>query len=367
MPFQYKFDGTSRALDAETTTDRRTAAGLLRLRQALAEQIPKRTINETLLLATWNIRDFDSARYGFRSDESMYYIAEIISHFDLVAIQEVNANLDALNRLIAILGDWWKFLITDITVGSAGNQERGAFVYDTRKVKFGGLAGEIVIPDKKLPDKSLQPQRQLARTPFLCGFESGYLRFSLCTVHIFYGDSVAVDPTRLEEIEVLSRYLVDHVSSEYSWARNLVLLGDFNIFSTEDPTYQAIIDAGFYIPPQFKEFTTNAAGGKHFDQIAFVSRAYDESVVLERIERSRGGVFDFFQTVFTNEGEPDYAEQMGPAYAKSSRGKPRTERERANYYEQWRTHQMSDHFPMWIELQIDFGEEYLRSVAGADH
>ena len=28
-----------------------------------------------------------------------------------------------------------------------------------------------------------------------------------------------------------------------------------------------------------------------------------------------------------------------------------------------RTHQMSDHFPMWMELQIDFGEAYLRSVA----
>lgn len=25
----------------------------------------------------------------------------------------------------------------------------------------------------------------------------------------------------------------------------------------------------------------------------------------------------------------------------------------------WRTYQMSDHLPKWVEVKIDFGEEYL--------
>ncbi len=369
MPFLYKFDRPTtrtRALDRETTTDQRTATGLLRLREKLAEQVPKRTINETLLLATWNIRDFDNAKYGFRSDESMYYIAEIISHFDLVAVQEVNADLKALDRLTAILGDWWKVLITDVTAGNAGNRERGAFIYDSRKVIFGGLAGEIVIPDKKLADRTLQPQRQLARTPFLCGFESGYLRFMLSTVHIYYGKSVSVDPVRLEEIEVLSKFLAKHVEDEHAWARSLVLLGDFNIFSTADATFKAIVEAGFYIPPQFHAVTSNAAGGKHFDQMAFISKAYDDDVVRERVGKSKAGVFNFFEHVYRDDEEQTYRPEMGPSYVKKSSGEDRSEREKHNYYKQWRTHQMSDHFPLWLELKIDFGEEYLRSVAGEE-
>ena len=366
MPFLYKFAPPAprpRGLDTENTTDQRTAQGLLLLREKLAEQVPKRTINETLLLATWNIREFDSSKYGTRSDEAMYYIAEIISHFDLVAVQEVNADLDALNRLMSILGDWWKFIVTDVTVGTAGNRERGAFVYDSRKVIFGGLAGQVVIPDKKVRGKALQPQQQLARSPFLCGFKSGYLRFILCSVHIYYGTSVANDPRRLEEIEVLSQFLVNRVEDEYSWARSLVLLGDFNIFSTDDPTFKAIVDAGFFIPPQFREVTSNAAGGKHFDQMAFVSRAYDEQVVQERLQQANAGVFDFFQYVYRDDDDANYAGEMGSAYEEDSNGNQRDQREKRNYFRQWRTFQMSDHFPMWMELQIDFGEEYLRSVA----
>jgi hypothetical protein len=86
------------------------------------------------------------AKHGVRSDEPLYYIAEIIDHFDLVAVQEVREDLTVLNRLIEILGSWWKVLLTDVTEGRPGNRERMAFLYDSRKLSFGGLAGEIVLP-----------------------------------------------------------------------------------------------------------------------------------------------------------------------------------------------------------------------------
>ena len=37
-------------------------------------------------------------------------------------------------------------MVSDVTEGSAGNQERMAFLFDRRKIRFSGVAGEIVIP-----------------------------------------------------------------------------------------------------------------------------------------------------------------------------------------------------------------------------
>ena len=43
-------------------------------------------------------------------------------------------------------------------------------------------------------------------------------------------------------------------------------------------------------------------------------------------------------------------------------GNPRSEDKRRAYYRNhWRRRQMSDHLPMWLELKIDFGLEYLQN------
>jgi hypothetical protein len=67
-----------------------------------------------------------------------------MSHFDLIAVQEVRDNLDALDELMMILGGWWKFLVSDVSLGQQGNHERHAYIYDMRKLSFGGLAGELI-------------------------------------------------------------------------------------------------------------------------------------------------------------------------------------------------------------------------------
>src|ERR1700674_2639890 len=152
---------------------RRAAAGLLALRRKLRKEVPPRTVEETLLLATWNIREFGrNQMFGPRLPESMHYIAEIINHFDLIAIQEVRENLGDFKRLVKILGNWWQYIVTDVVSGTAGNSERIAFLYDTRKVVFDHVAGEVTLPEKK------GEYWQLARTPFLCAFRSGWGRLS---------------------------------------------------------------------------------------------------------------------------------------------------------------------------------------------
>jgi endonuclease/exonuclease/phosphatase family metal-dependent hydrolase len=349
MPFYHTINPSSQS-------GKRTVERLLALRRQLDSQVPKRSLSENLLLATWNIREFDSPAYGRRVPEAFYYIAEIVDRFDLVAVQEVRRDLRALNRLGRILGSHWKHIVTDVTEGNQGNMERMAFLYDSRKVRFGGLASELVIPPIKSKDENNKtvylPSSQLARTPFIAGFSAGWTTFLLATVHILYGESKADEPQRIEEIRQIAQFLRNRSLDSSAWSRNLILLGDFNIFSPEDATMTAISDAGFIVPEEIQSLPSNVAQNRHYDQIAFRVR-HDRFGTT-----GKAGVFNFYETVFTEEDEEIYIPQMGSAYHVTSSGKPRVNKS-AYYRTYWRTHQMSDHLPMWVELRIDFSNEYL--------
>ncbi len=343
------------SIDATKPGEKRIVEGLLRLKDGFTEAaLPRRTIEETLVLATWNIREFESGKYGARGKEPLFYLAEVINNFDLVAVQEVRDDISSLNTLMRYLGGWWKVLLTDVTEGTQGNRERMAFLYDTRKITFGGLAGEVVIPAVKRKGQELDPARQLARTPFMVGFRAGWFKFTICTTHIFYGEETAEDPRRVEEIKVLGQFLAKQTQSQYAWSQNMILLGDFNIFDTSDQTMQGITGAGFVVPKQIQSLPSNAPRTKHYDQIAFIAPE-----IQDQLELCKAGVFNFFDYVYRPADEAAYAAEMGDDYAKNKDGKRRDKKSCTTYYNQWRTFQMSDHLPMWIELKIDFSREYL--------
>jgi hypothetical protein len=357
MPFYYSIKKSA------DDVRRRTAEGLLRLRSQLTAEVPQRTISDTLLLATWNIREFDSTKYGERESEPLHYIAEIISRFDLVAVQEVREDLWALDEVQKMLGGWWKYIVTDVTYGTSGNGERMAFLYDSRKVTFGGLAGEVVLPDVRGKERALQ----FARTPFLCGFKAGWTKFNLCTVHIYYGDSKPDDPRRVAEIEELAKLLADKskppsdqparpdgavTAVRNTSPENMILLGDFNIFARGDKTFEGLTKAGFVVPEELQKLSgSNLDQSKYYDQIAFLVRP-------ERFgTTSRAGVFNFLKSVYRDEDEAVYGPLIGEKYTAAKNPK--------NYYKQWRTFQMSDHLLLWVELKIDFGTEYLEKMRDA--
>ncbi|MFH2005041.1 MAG: endonuclease/exonuclease/phosphatase family protein [bacterium] len=346
------------SIDRTTPAGKRTTERLPALKRQLTEQIPRRTLSETLLLATWNIREFDSAAYGERLDESFLYIAEIVSRFDLVAIQEVREDLKALDRLTALLGPWWRYIATDVTEGKPGNRERMAMLFDSRKVRFSGVSGEVVIPPVAVKVKGAsgktktvyEPARQLSRTPFLAGFKAGWFRFMLCTVHVAYGEGKKDDAIRRVEIEEVARFLAKRADEAQAWSENMILLGDFNIFSPDDVTLTAITDQGFVVPEQLQGLPANAKKNRYYDQIAV--RLREQRPVLDA--NSPAGVLDYFQSVYREEDEKLYTKDIGPAYRRTQQGKQRTAARKRTYYRTyWRTHQMSDHLPMWVELRIE--------------
>jgi len=332
----------------DKTEQKRIIDKLLILRQQLEEQIPRKTVSESLLIATWNIREFSM---GNRLEESFYYLAEIISRFDIIAIQEVSEDLRGLKKVIDILGGNWDFIVTDSTSGAAGGGERMAFLYDKGKLTFKNLAGEIVLPQKNLIDGKLQ----FARTPFCVAFQAGWFLFNLTTVHIYYGKTSGEKYLqRIEEIDSISAFMAKRAKKENV---NYILLGDFNIVDPTDQTMKALEKNKFFIPDAIKDKPSDIGGTKHYDQIAFkLKERVDMQVFSEKDQKA--GAFNYFNYVFTEDELDIYRPYFDP---KNTKGK--TEKSIKSYYSsKWRTFQMSDHLPLWVELKIDFSDQFLKGI-----
>jgi len=331
-------------------TSRRLLDLRARLKSALPHGVPRKTKDASIIIGTWNLRDFDNNkfRHGPRRRESLFYIAEILSAFDICALQEVNEDLGPLKQVIRLMGPGWDFIATDVTVGASGNRERMAFIYNKDKVRFRNIAGEIVLPKHAL----LPDEQQFARTPFMVSFQAGWFKFSLCTVHIYFGEDgkdTEGYQRRVKEIEFIAKEMADRAERE---DENFILLGDFNIKNTVDETMQALTKAGFQLPPEL--FPSNLLGTKYYDQIAFRTRK-DEVTFLS------AGAFNFADVLFKPEHYDHYAPVL-PARHRDvdASGAPRDRGKDKDYYsKRWLTWQMSDHLPLWVELAIDFSDEHL--------
>lgn len=345
---------------------RRVLDRLLALRGKLDEQVA-RSRSDNLLLATWNIRDFDSNKFGNgpRLRESFHYLAEIVARFDLIAVQEVNRDLAPFERLVHLLGPEWNYIVTGVTEGKSGNEERMAFLYNDRRVRFTNLAGQIVLPKAYLvaasgetPDEA---GLQFARAPYVASFQAGWFKFNLCTVHIYFGeDSGPALARRIDEIGKVAAHFKRLQSKE---AADYILLGDFNIVSPEHQTMKALEKNGFRVPAPLQGFTTNLGKSKFYDQIAF--QQHDK-----RLEFGSAGVFDYRDAVYrdTDDDFAAYYASMPPALRDvhpkgRKKGQPRTDEEKRDYYNrEWITWQMSDHLLLWVELRVDFTNDYLWSL-----
>lgn len=309
----------------------RTIDRLLALRAGLAERVTPSNKNTSFHLATWNIRDFGGHRLNPapRSDESMLYIAEIISAFDLVAVQEVNDDLADLERLMRLLGPHWDWLVTD----TSGNLERLAFVFDRRKISFRHIAGEIVLP----PVKG-NPVAQFNRTPYLVAFQAGWFKFNLCTVHIYYG-SAKDTSKRIAEIDAIAKFFAKRQKQDNE---TYILLGDFNILNPDDATMKPLLGGGFEIPAELRN-PTALASVNYYDQIAV-------KPARRQVEIAKAGVFDWQDYVLR---APEDYETYKPLL------KGKTD---LAAFKKWRTWQMSDHKPLWAEIAMDFTGDYLESL-----
>lgn len=360
----------------------RTIANLAALREQLSEALPAKDAEDHMLLGTWNIRDFGKAENlrkgrGPRLPETHFYIAEVISRFDFVAVQEVN-DLPEWARVMRILGPDWDFIATDVTDPElGGNGERLTFVFDSRKVRFRHIAGEIVLPPDKLVSENVVPEaddegasgevagqpvgRQFARSPFVASFRSNWFKFDICTVHIYYGEEHGEKlRRRVAEIREIAEYFGSRAVDALESGTSLILLGDFNVVGPEHETMAALLASGFKTAGTLENIASNIGRDKYYDQIVFHTRPgvleYSETPTPDG--KPRAGIFEIFRNVFTEAQLDDYQS----AASATTAGDDKTGDELRDYYLDWRTYQFSDHLPMWIQLRVNDSSSYLERM-----
>ena len=131
-------------------------------------------------------------------------------------------------KVMRLLGPHWDYIVTD----QSGNMERLAFVFDTRKIRFRHVAGEIVLPAKKGKEVI-----QFNRTPFLVAFQAGWFKFNICTVHIYYGTAQDTAQRRREITDIAAFF----TTRQKKDGETYILLGDFNILNPDDPTMNSLL------------------------------------------------------------------------------------------------------------------------------
>lgn len=315
------------------------AAGLKLLRGRIAQaQIPSSKLDETINLATWNIREFGA---GQRTEASLHYIAEIIGQFDLVSVVELRDDLSQLRRVLDILGPYWDVVYSDYSRDAGGNHERLALIHDTRSVTFTGLASHVVPADrKKNKQADYIAEIDWWRPPYMAGFQAGGFDFILVVAHIRWGgDGAAGEAERARELGKLANWVGVKAKEKYVTDKDLVILGDFNIPTTSGPAFKAITSTGLQIPKALRGVTgSNLAKNKRYDQLLHLP-----SKVFDAAFTGRGGVLDFAGDA----GVAGLKALFKGIRGTSSRGL---------------TYELSDHLPLWIHVNTDNADAVLDQI-----
>jgi exonuclease III len=301
------------------------------LKADLDSKIPPKKLEQNLLIATWNIRAFGDLTEKWKSEtkdspkrdlHAISAIAEILKRFDVIAVQEVKANLKALRHTMKLMGDNYSFILTDVNQGNVGNGERMAYIFDTRRVQLSGLACELVVPDEWRTSPNGFISEQFVRSPYAVSFRSKDQTFILATLHILYGNK---STDRVNELKGIAKWMASWSKDTYSYHQNLIILGDFNIDERGDLLNQTFISEGLTIAPQLADVTVTRSifdETKFYDQIAWFNGVNNTPQLSMQLVS--GGSYNFV-------------------------GKALANRNLTKLNLSW---MLSDHYPLWAEFKL---------------
>ena len=213
---------------------------------------PIKSCQPNITIASFNIRKFSD---NSRSDEELAQIAEVLSNYDLIAVQEVLGDPVILNRTMELLPGY-NFIVSE-EVGNI-QKERYAFIFN-EKIK-------VTSEGKTYYDK----YDKFIREPYYASFKSGEFDFKIMTVHILYGKSASDRTGEMKQIASVYEYYQEKDSEN-----DLILTGDFNTQPTQDnfdfiwaiPDVRVAIQEGK---------STLGKTGNLYDNIIFMNSHTDE-------------------------------------------------------------------------------------------
>lgn len=309
------------------------ATELADLKTALDAQIPPKA-GDNILVATWNIRAFGNLTRKWTSGpndsptrdlHSALAIARILERFDVIAVQEVKANLRALRDVLKVLGPHWSFALTDVTRGDPGNGERLAYIFNSNRVQLSGLACELVVPediDSPFASPANAFQRQFVRTPYAVSFRAGKDTFVLVTLHVIYGDS---SDARRKELEAIAKWLREWAERTEDYGQNLICLGDFNIDREGDEQYLAFTSTGLTPAPDHQKLPRTVFDKPETEEL---ENFYDQVAWFETIKGK-----PYLSMDYRGGGNFDFRGILKRSLSNKSM-----------------SYRISDHFPLWVEF-----------------
>jgi hypothetical protein len=217
-------------------------------------------------------------------------------------------------------------------------------------VEFRNFSGQVILPPDRGPGGQGIPVQQFARPPLLGTFRSGSYEFQVCTAHITFGRGHP--QVQLEEVQKLGSYL--NMRSRYENA-DLFLLGDFQMGTRGSPIVTALRESGIQIPDELL-LPTNLKRDQYYDLIGYTSPG--QRTFPLGTSTPRTGAYDLFEYVLQDESYKEYAaEPAFKKFAHSGQGVPASkadkDRSLIRRFWIWKTFLISDHLPLWAELDIE--------------
>jgi endonuclease/exonuclease/phosphatase family metal-dependent hydrolase len=256
-------------------------------------------------------------------------MAEILSWFDIIAVQEVRDNFADLAYVVKTMGRRPAYVMSD----ASGNNERMAFVNDQTKLTLSEEIGEVAFPPTQLQHVKVTGVTRafpgFDRTPYLATFVADQFSILLVNVHLFYGSEKKADiERRALETAAVARWARLRSKSKYATTRDLLALGDFNMpkRAAGKIVYTTATCEGLHCPNRSTQVASSIASDNQYDQVLFFPERTEDRL-------SAMGVFDYDAVIFRTLWEKlDEDPKRFAAYLR--------------YY-------MSDHRPFWCQVSTE--------------
>lgn len=331
-----------------TSEKKRCIKKILQIKEHLtACGVPNKR-DDNLLLCNWNLKEFGRS---YKHPEFYYYIAEIMNAFDLIVIQEVRRSIKELKILANILGKNWAYIFNDVTEGKAGNSERSAVLYNINRVDFSGFSGELVV----------EQGQQLKRTPHITGFLTTWKHFSIINVHLAPGEKDINAAHRKGELQRIMDTLKPKLKTGGLGYENIIISGDFNFYPViDDDSIDLLSDYGFEQVEKLSSIDSTLGKEDNTYDRLFIKRDRYFEIIKDENGLENGGAVEF-RSLFKNNLNT-YKRMAKKDYEDNKSGKKLKESYYPTYYwAHWLSRQMSDHYPVWFEMNTDSSTSYLKS------
>lgn len=315
----------------------RTLDGLARLRSLLLEILPCRRLEKNLLVTSWDLHE---SGHELRTLESHFYIAQLLSAFDVIALQGLTQRLGIMDKLIRTLGPEWDYLATDLSAGPTGGNERFAILYYRPRVTFAHVSGELLLPHGTNADPQL-----LVRNPFVASLRAGTFKFRSCVVQMPNDDARNRERNpRENEGRALAEFLA---RNSEQFHEHYLLMSAAEFAGTDSPTIQAFVRREFSI----QAHPVRAGSSTHFGLIG-IRMAHEEDGVRARIRRS--GSLNLYDLLYREEDFQIYEPVVAQSRRRFEAQGGSVSADNDSWYRgSWRHRQLSRRNPLWLEIEIE--------------